>query len=376
MYRSITLSLITSSLLVSSAVHAQKSKKESTGFEFSNEIMLDHSEIKNQEMTGTCWSYSTTSFIESEYQRISGERIDISEMFFVRKMYEQKAQNYVLRQGAAQFSQGGLNHDVLWALQEFGAAPETEYSGNNTNLDYHNHSEMEAVLGASLKAIVSNPNGSLTTSWKPAINGILDAYMGSAPESFEFEGKEYDAQSFGEMLGINAEDYRSFTSFSHHPFGASFILEIPDNWRNGSFMNVELDELMSIIDKSLESGYTLAWDADVSEKMWSTKNGMAIWPSESYREMDQDTRDKLFSEPLEEANVTQTMRQEAFENYETTDDHLMHIVGIGHDQFGNKYYVVKNSWGEKRGIDGYIYVSEGYMRMKTISVTVHKDALD
>ena len=372
---SIAFGVLATTALFSTTLFAQK-KKESKGFEFTNDIMLDHSEIKNQEITGTCWSFSTTSFLESEYERINGKSIDLSEMYFVRRMYEQKSRNYVLRQGAAQFSQGGLNHDVLWALDEFGAMPQSAYSGNNTNLDYHNHSEMEAVLKGALDAVVSNPNRSLTTSWPVAINGILDAYMGSVPSEFEYNGTTSNPIDFGNTLGLNASEYRSFTSFSHHDFGTEFILEIPDNWRNGSFMNVELDQMMTIIDNALENGYTLAWDADVSEKMWSTKHGVAIWPSKTYRELNDEEKDQLFLKPLEEADVDQEMRQEAFENYQTTDDHLMHIVGIAYDQHGSKYYVVKNSWGTARGIDGYIYVSVGYMRMKTISVTVHQDALN
>jgi bleomycin hydrolase len=365
----LTLALIS----VTSIVISQE-KKEADEYLFVNKIFLDGTEIKNQQYTGTCWSFSTTSFIESELIRMGKPSIDLYEMFNVRMNYVEKAQNYVLRQGKAQFGEGGLNHDVMNSIAKYGLVPESAYSGNAYNPGYHNHSEMAAVLESTLATLVKKPKN-ITSVWMGNINGTLNNYMGAAPEEFEFEGQKYTPKTFVEYLEFKPRDYVTFTSFTHVPYYEKYVLQVPDNWANGSFNNLPLNELMQVIDGALENGYTIAWDADVSEKTFSRKMGIAILPETPYNKMSADERDNLFVKIAPEMTPTAEERQRLFENFQTTDDHLMHIVGTAIDQDGNEYYLVKNSWGDKRAFDGYVYVSKTYMAMKTIGIMIHKDGV-
>ncbi|MFT6783241.1 MAG: bleomycin hydrolase [Saprospiraceae bacterium] len=225
---------------------------------------------------------------------------------------------------------------------------------------------MEAGLKGFLDGIRTSKQ--LSTKWKPAFNSIIDAYMGAVPLQFKHDGKTYTPKSFVETTKLKTDNYISLGSFTHHPFYEEFILEIPDNYSNGSFYNVPLDEMVSIIDYAILAGYSIAWDGDVSEKGFSAKNGIAVLPEE-------DSRDDLFSIPGKELKVTQENRQANFENYSTTDDHLMHLVGMALDQNGTKYYIIKNSWGEISDYKGYLYMSESFLKMKTISVMLHKNGL-
>ncbi len=335
-------------------------------YTFSHTKEIDCTEIKNQSRTGTCWSFATSSYIESELMRQGKGQHDLSEMFVVRNIYQDKANNYVLRQGKANFSQGSLSHDLIRIMDAKGVMPESVYSGLLPGESNHNHSEMEAGLKGFLDGILKSK--SLSKKWKPAFNSILDNYIGQAPTSFNYNGKEYTATSLRDQLGLKAADYVSITSFTHHPFDRSFILEIPDNYSNGSFKNVPLEELVKITDKAIEKGYTVAWDGDVSEKGFDAKQGIAVLPKDPKRE-------DLFTAPGEEIKVNQDLRQEHFESYNTTDDHLMHIVGKAKDQAGNEYYIIKNSWGEISDYKGYLYMSKAYFEMKTVAIMVHKDML-
>lgn len=354
---------------------SQEKKKESNEYLFSNQIVLKATSIKNQENTGTCWSYCTTSFIESELIRMGKPAIDLSEMYNVRVNYQDKAMNYVLRQGRAQFGQGGLSHDVMSSIRSYGLVPEFAYPGNQYDTARHNHSEMAAILQSTVETVVTNPNKKLSTSWEIGYNGLLDAYMGEVPETFEYKGKSYNPLSFADYLGINPDDYVTFTSFTNAPFYAPYILQVPDNWANGSFYNLPLNEMMEVIDDALANGFTIAWDADVSERTWSRKLGIAIMPEVPYAQMTTEMKAKMFKEILPEMEATQEARQAMYMNYQTTDDHLMHIVGTAFDQNGNSYYLVKNSWGDHRANEGYVYVSKTYMAMKTIGIMIHKDGI-
>ena len=341
-------------------------------YEFQSVIELDNTPVISQGKTGTCWSFSTSSFLESEITRLTGKKVDLSEMYQVRNTYPKKAENYVMRQGKAQFSEGGLSHDVLNSAAEYGLVPVSVYTGLSEEEKTHNHVEMVAVLEAMVKTYVENPGKKLSPKWKMAIESILNTYLGQNPTEFTFEGKKYSPKSFMKAMKINPENYVTITSFTHQPNYSSFILNIPDNFSNGSMYNLPLDEFIANIDNALENGYSLALDCDVSEATFSAKYGIAFVPQT------EDDEKTGLAEIITEMNVTPDYRQSEFENFTTQDDHLMHIVGTVKDQKGNVYYKIKNSWGtdEKRVANGgYLYMSVPYMRLKAISVLVHKDAL-
>lgn len=268
--------------------------------------------------------------------------------------------------------------------------PEEVYSGLNIGEEKHIHGEMDAVLKGMIDKVIENKNKKLTPRWHEAFEGMLDAYLGDIPETFTYKSKTYTAKSFGDELGINAENYVYITSYTHYPFYDKFILEVPDNWSWKGFYNLPLDEMIQVMDNAIENGYTIAWAADVSEKGFSWKNGVAVVPDEDIEELDGMEKDKWdnmskkdrqnvlysFEKPVKEKIITQELRQEAYDNYTTTDDHGMNITGMAKDQNGTKYYVVKNSWGDKNHCyDGYFYASEAFVRYKTMSILVHKDAL-
>ena len=339
------------------------------GYQFTEEINLDATPVISQGRTGTCWSFSTTSFLESEILRISGKEIDISEMYNVRYTYPVKAENYLMRQGKAQFSEGGLAHDVINSIAKNGMVPQEAYTGLDAGVNTHNHAEMVAVLSSLLETYIDKPTKQLSDKWHESVDAILDVYLGSTPEEFKYEGKNYTPQSFLDMTGIVPEDYVTVTSFTQAPFYTNFILNIPDNFSNGSMYNVPLDEMMSVIDEALKNGYTIELDCDVSEPTFSAREGIAVIP------LDETKNKEALQSPVEEKEINQAYRQQLFENQQTTDDHLMHITGSLLDQNGTKYYKVKNSWGSSLANGGHIYMSESYMRLKTISVMIHKDAL-
>ncbi len=341
-------------------------------YTFNTVIDLETTPVISQGRTGTCWSFSSTSFLESEIIRLSGKQIDLSEMYTVRNTYPKKAENFVMRQGKAQFSEGGLAHDVINSVRDYGLVPQQAYSGMLEGQHGHNHAELAAILRSMVETYVDNPGRKLSKHWDDAIEAVLDVYMGENPTSFSYEGKQYTPQSFLEMTGIEPDDYVTITSFSHAPFYSEFILNIPDNWSYGAMYNVPLDEMMQSIDHALEKGFTVELDCDVSERTFSSKDGVAVIPKDS------DNNIKALQGLYPEMAISQEYRQDEFENFTTTDDHLMHITGILRDQNGTKYYKVKNSWGtdaQRNANGGYVYFSESYMRLKAISIMIHKDAV-
>lgn len=344
----------------------------SQSYEFKTLVDLDATDVISQGKTGTCWSFSTSSFLESEIIRLTGKQIDLSKMYTVRQTYLKKSWNYIMRQGKSQFSQGGLAHDVINSVEAHGLVPAHAFMGLENGESIHNHSEMAAALKGLLDAYIKNPAKELSPRWKQAVENILDIYLGENVSSFYYEGVQYTPQSFLEMTEIKPENYITITSYSHEPFYSDFVLNIPDNFSNGSFYNVKLDDLISVINNALENGYTISLDCDVSEKTFSSKHGVAVIPEDSV------SKEEALTNVRPEKNITQEFRQQEFENYNTTDDHLMHITGILEDQNGTKYYKVKNSWGknsERVTNDGYVYMSEAYIRLKTISVMIHKDGV-
>jgi bleomycin hydrolase len=335
-------------------------------YEFKPVVDLPVSSVKNQGKTGTCWSFSTSSFIESEIKRISGKDIDVSEMYIVRSTYDKKAWNYVMRQGTAQFSEGGLAHDEMNALRTHGLVPQEAFTGL-FGKKYYDHSNIVPNIKTILdKYIKKDPS---VKDWKTPTKMILDQHIGAYLNTFTYKGKSYTPKEFLKMTGLDPNAYVTFTSFTHEPYYSKFILSIPDNFSNGSFYNLPLDEYISLIDHALNKGYTVELDIDVSEPTFSQKNGVAFIPE------NKSDSEKGLTEIVKEMVITPDYREAEFENYNTTDDHLMHITGIYKDQKGNKYYKVKNSWGTSVGNGGFIYISETFMKLKSISVMIHKEAV-
>jgi bleomycin hydrolase len=345
-------------------------------YEFTDVVRLDATDVKNQQITGTCWSFSAASFIESEAIEKGMPELDLSEMFVVRNIYIEKALNYVRRQGATQFGEGALGNDFLSAADKYGLVPEWIYPAREEGATY-DHRELSILLKAYLDGVITNPAKKLSEYWLPGYNGILDAYMGEVPEKFEFDGKQYTPLTFAtEVVKFDINDYLYLTSFSHEPYYKPFVLQIPDNFSSASYYNVPLSDLINTINFSLDNGYTVDWDADVSEKYFSGTKGVAIVPEKDWKDKSDDEKDSTLIVPENEKEITVEMRQKQYDNYLTTDDHLMHIVGYANDADGKLFYIVKNSWGtSNKGYDGFVYVSRGYMELKTISIIINKQGI-
>lgn len=332
--------------------------------------------VKNQYRTGTCWDHATLSFLESELLRTGKGEYDLSEMWVVRHTYPKKALAYVRGSGAAQFGEGGQAHDVFDAIREFGIVPESVYGGMRIDESRHNHGEMSTVLKAMLDAVDKVNGGRITPRWQEAFEAVLDAYLGKPPASFEYQGKTYTPKSFAQSLGLNLDNYVEITSYTHHPFYAKMRLEVPDNWsHNGDYYNVPIDDVEAIIDNALKNGYSVAWDGDVSEREFSSRAGYAFVPLKDFEDQTQAERAAKVTAPEPEKAVTQELRQKTFDNHTTTDDHLMHIVGLAHDQAGNKFYYTKNSGGTDQKYGGYIYMSRAWVRLKTVAILVNRGSI-
>lgn len=346
---------------------------QETGYTFTMKKELACTMVKNQSATSTCWCFSGISMFESELLRMGKKQYDLSEMYIVRHTYEKKAQMYARMHGSSNFAGGGEYGDLIEGSREAGLVPDAAYPGLNYGETKHNHGEMDAVLKGYMDPITKR--SSLTTAWFAGINGILDAYLGKLTVPFSFEGKSYTPNNFLKELGLNPDDYVCITSFTHHPFYKQFVLELPDNWAAGLFYNVPVEEMMQIIDNSITAGYTVAWASDVSDKGFSMREGVAIVPEKNWNEMSKDEAAKAFSGPRPEKVITQELRQKEFDNYTTTDDHGMHIVGMANDQAGNTFYKVKNSWGITGKYDGFIYVSKAFIMLRTTNIMVNKKAV-
>ncbi len=369
---------------------------EKEGWIFSEEVRLPITSMKDQNAAGTCWCYSTLSFVEAELLRTTGKTYDFSEMFIVWNTYMDRAEATVRTHGDISFSQGGSFYDVLYGIKHYGLVPDSELPAGVKHGDtLSDFSEFSRVCDPFVEGIVkgrklqTDANGN--PLWKEALAGILNAYIGERPETFVYEGKEYTPKSFAESTGFNPDDYVNLASFTHHPFYDEFIIEVQDNWRWSTAYNLPIDELMEVMNHAIDNGYTFAWGSDVSEKgfLRGENFGIVVLPDLEAKENNDAATDKArwtglsaeqrakeaYSQPTPQRWVTQEERQIAYDNYETGDDHGMIIYGKAKDQLGNNYFLVKNSWGVTGNYDGTFYASEAFVRYKTMNIVLHKDAL-
>jgi bleomycin hydrolase len=362
---------------------------EGSKYQFTAIKHLDNTPVLSQGMTGTCWSFSTISFFESELLRKGMKDVpELSEMYIVRKAYEAKADKYVRYDGKINFSQGGAFHDIPFVMGKYGIVPREVYKGLSEGEKSYNHDELfnslEGIVKSVVKTVEESKGNGISPKWKVAIPAILDTYLGAEPKEFTFKGKKYTPKTYFESLNLNLNDYISLTSFTNYELNKPCIIEVQDNWLSGTSYNLSLDDLFIATVEALKNGYTIAWGADVSEKGFSFRNGIAIAPADpntimvagkdnkNFSDAGADRTSNAFLEPVEEVVVTPELRQEGFDNKTTTDDHGMHIVGLYKDQNGKNYFLVKNSWGTSNFPKGYLYVSENYFKLKTLNIYLNK----
>lgn len=387
------LTILLASVMITT--NAQKGKTNTStpskeeGYKFTPVVELKATPVKNQASTNTCWDFSTTSFIESELLRQGKGEYDLSEMWIVRYNYIDRLKDNFIKQGKGNIVGGGQGHDWIVEFVKNGIVPDEVYTGLNYGMPNHNHSELNAFMNAVAAVPVQRRRES--DQYFSIVNEVLDTYLGKVPETFTYKGVGYTPKSFAASLQINPDDYVEISSFTLFPFYSQGIVPFPDNWRNANYYNVPLDDLIAIMDYSLNNGYTVAWDGDVSEKGFSHGKGVAIIPDlekvDQYSAADKVRLGKMtleertaeaykFSKPFPEVKITQEFHEAGYDNKTTTDDHGMHIIGIVKDQPGTKYYITKNSWGTDRNpFGGYLNMSENYVRAKTVYIMVHKNAI-
>ena len=367
----------------------KKEAKDGRVYQITDEVVVPHTSVKNQAQSGTCWCFAGIGMVEAEILRKYNVDIDLSEMYLVRWAYTQKFEKFVRMQGTCNFSPGGEVFDVLYAIENQGMMTEDAYNGLVLGEDRHQHGELHSVLAEYGKIVNRKLNGKISKAWDDMVQSILDVYLGKTPESFEYEGVKYDAKSFANKYPININDYVQIGAFTFKPNYEPYIMPIQDNWTNTLTYNMTLDELMNELDNALNNGYTVGWAQDVSDKGFSRNAGVGVVLEDDVEKIRQSDPKKYkdmsddeileglykFESIMPEKNIDDAMHQEAYDNGQTTDDHSMLIVGIAHDQNGNKYYKVKNSWSPKNGFDGYWYCSEPFVRLHTMFFTLNKEAL-
>ena len=347
--------------------------------------------IKDQNRSGTCWDYSTLSYFESEILKATGKTYDLCESFVANKTYMDRAIQVVRLHGDCQFSEGGSTYDPLYCLEHYGICPEKAmpFPGSLYGDSLNNFGEFFSVMTPYVQSVAKSSLKKISSQWKVGLQGILDAYLGKCPEQFTYEGKTYTPKTFAASLGLDWNNYVSFTSFSHHPFWTQFAVEVQDNWRNPLTWNVPIDDLQKILDNAIMNGYTIAWGGDVSEEGF-TRKGLAYNVDEKKLEnmKGSDMARWLKLTPAKKKSIvdslgvnvpevvpTQKQRQERFDDWELTDDHGMLIFGIAKDQNGKEYYMVKNSWGKSGDYDGIWYMTKNFIIANTMDFMVNKNGV-
>lgn len=333
--------------------------------------------VKDQGSSGTCWSYSGNSFLESEMIRMGKQPIDLAEIFTARMSYHDKAKLYVLNNGTGiTWGEGGALHDVINMFRKYGIVPQETYTGLVNGQTRNNFAEMSEVIKEMLNVYAKNPSKKLSANWLDNIDSMLDAYLGKIPETFTYNNKKYTPKTFAkEVVGINPDDYVEISSYKDYPYYKPFVLPVPDNWSHDRVWNVPMEELTTIIDYAIKNDYTVGWATDVSEPYFSYKNGIAYVPNINLNNIDAETKANLFNGPKPDKVITEDMRQDALNNLTTTDDHGMQITGLAKDQTGKEYYIVKNSWGSTNDYKGYLYATKPYVQFKSTAILVHKDGI-
>lgn len=349
----------------------EEDRKKDTNFTIIKS--LPATSVKSQGITGTCWCFSTTSLIESQCIKNNVGEIDLSEMFTVRNTYIEKAKNYLLRQGHAQFGEGGMGHDLINAIAKYGAMPEEVYSGIKPGKgSQHNHSTLVKKLKNYLDTLLNITP--IKPNWEEEFEEMIDEELGDPPAKFSYKGKEYTPKSFAtDVLKFNAADYIYVTSFTHHPYYTSFAVEVPDNFSSGLYYNIPVEDMLAITKDAVSNGYSVMWDADVSNDGFQQKMGAAVNFNNFAPELKR--KGDLIDGKAKEGNWDVDTRQKLFENLTTQDDHLMHITGLAKSKTGNNFFLVKNSWGDIGPRHGYIYVSEPYFAINTVTLVIPKAAL-
>ncbi len=391
--------LMAAAMLISVPTFAQEAEeKEEEGYKFEIIKELPVTSVKDQNRAGTCWCYSTLGFFEAELLRMGKPEYDFSEMYIVYKTYQDRADRHVRTHGDVSYAEGGSFGDVIYAIRHYGLVPDVEMSAGQMHGDsLTDFSEFSNVSGRFLEGVVKTKKLQLGTDenhtplWKTAFDGILDAYIGKCPEKFTYNGKEYTPMEFAQSTGLNMDDYVNLASFAHQPWYEPFVIEVQDNWRWGKAYNLPIDEFMEVMNNAIDNGYPIAWGADVSESGWlrGKMAGVCVLPDLKNQAADKsgtdfahwnglsaaDRQREAMSKPTPQRIVNDQDRLDAYNNYETTDDHGMVIYGKAKDQMGNVYFMVKNSWGDAGNYHGNWYASEAFVRYKTLNYVVHKDAL-
>jgi aminopeptidase C len=374
--------------IVASGAFAQEGNKAPEDFQFTTIDSLAITSVKDQRNSGTCWNYSGLGYFEAELLRMGKGEYDLCESFVCYHTYMDRADKAVRTHGDVSFSEGGSFYDVAYCLKNYGIVPQEAmpFPGSLYGDSLFNFRQLMKVAGAVVNTIAKGDLKPINPVWKKDLCSIFEHYFGALPETFEYKGKSYTPQTYAQSLGLNMDDYISLTSFNHKPFYEQFVIEVPDNWRWDRSYNLPLDEFMEVCDYAVKNGYTFAWASDVSETGFSRKGVMTVpdakapaapgtdqarWTglSESQR------RNEMAGKPGPELTITQELRQEGYDKWETTDDHGMVVFGIAKDQTGKEYFMVKNSWGASGDYKGTYYASKAFVAYKTTNILVHKDGI-